>query len=63
MQWFARLSTQWRHGMAGPTGLDYASVLALLRAARLPRDRREAIFDDIQIMERAALAEIHRNKQ
>lgn len=49
--------------MAGPTGLDYASVLALLRAARLPRDRREAIFDDIQIMERAALAEIHRNKQ
>lgn len=59
VQFFARLATQWRHGMAGPTGLDYASVLALLRSMRLPRDQAEQIFDDVQVMERAALAVIH----
>jgi len=53
-----RLQTQWRHaGMAGvATGLDYASVLALLdRAGFTPRRRREA-FEAVQDMERAVLA-------
>lgn len=26
------VQTQWRHGMGGPTGLDYAAVLAYLHA-------------------------------
>ena len=57
VQFFVRLSTQWRHGMSGPTGLDYASVLALLRTQ--PRERRDELFDDVQVMEQAALNEIH----
>lgn len=60
VQFFARLSTQWRHGMGGPTGLDYASVLALLRTLGLKRAERDEMFEAVQVMESAALAEIHR---
>ncbi|WP_297111568.1 DUF1799 domain-containing protein [Tessaracoccus sp.] len=59
-QLFAELRTQWRHGLNGPTGLDYTAVLAVLRAKRLPRERADEMFADIRVMERAALNEIHR---
>lgn len=60
VQFFVRLQTQWRIGMAGATGLDYAAVLALLRSMRLPRDRADEIFADVQVMERAALVAMHK---
>lgn len=47
------VQTQWRHGFDGPTGLDYAGVRVVMRHQRAPRER----FDELQIMERAALAE------
>ncbi len=54
---FLRAGTQWRvvAGMGGGQylGLDYAGVEAMLRLARVP-DRR-AVFEDLQLMERAAL--------
>jgi len=53
---FSRLSTQWRVGMNGATGLDYTAVLAFIRALRLPRDRADALFGDLQVMEGEALA-------
>lgn len=59
VQFFASLSTQWRHGMAGPTGLDYASVLAMLRFRRLARAEQVEWMDAVQAMERAALEVIH----
>ena len=56
---FSRLGTQWRmSGMSGPSGLDYTAVLSLLRTLRLPRDESEALFEDVQTMERAALQEM-----
>ena len=55
---FSRLGTQWRVGVSGPTGLDYTAVLALLRTLRLPRDEHDALFDDVQTLERAALQEM-----
>lgn len=55
VQLFARLGTQWRIGFGGPTGLDYAAVLALMRAMRLKRDDFEDFFAGVQTMERAAL--------
>lgn len=56
---FSRLGTQWRtSGMGSPTGLDYTAVLALLRTLRLPRDEHDALFDDVQTLERAALQEM-----
>lgn len=52
---FAALSTQWRVGMAGATGLDYPAVLAVMDVQGIaPEDRRER-FDEIRVMERAAL--------
>ncbi|WP_313082547.1 DUF1799 domain-containing protein [Pulveribacter sp.] len=52
--------TQWRSGgMGGPTGLDYTAVLACLRTLGLARDKRDAMFADVRIMEGAALSVIH----
>ena len=60
VQIFAALGTQWVHGMAGPVGLNYASVLATLeRRYRLSGDDLDDVFDAISVMERAALQQIH----
>ena len=59
---FNNLSTQWRVGMGGPTGLDYAAVYPLLdRAAKDPQEWAE-LFSDIQVMEGAALKQIGENR-
>lgn len=58
---FARLGTQWRTGFAGPTGLDYTAVLALMRAQRVGRDEFEDFFAGVQAMERAALDQMAAN--
>lgn len=50
---FARVMTQWRMGPAGPVGLDYAVVLAMMRLYRV-RDR-ESVMEDLQTMEARAL--------
>ncbi len=58
---FCSVSTQWRVGMGGATGLDYPAVFATLD--RLHRgktdDERDAIFADVQVIERAALEEMN----
>ena len=59
---FNNLSTQWRVGMGGPTGLDYAAVYPLLdRAAKDPQEWDE-MFSDIQVMEGAALKQMSENR-
>ena len=50
---FSAMLTQWRVGMAGATGLDYAALPAVLSLLDL-RPERE-LFDSIRIMESAAL--------
>jgi hypothetical protein len=54
--WFG-VQTQWRHGFNGPTGLDYAGVRAAPGFRALPRVRREPVFGELCIMERATLGE------
>ncbi len=49
---YLAIETQWRVGMAGATGLDYAGVQAAMQL-RGDHPRR---FDDIQILEREFLA-------
>lgn len=48
------MQTQWRVGMAGPEGLDYAGVWALL-ANTVPYRQRKHLFADITHMEAGAL--------
>ena len=59
---FYALRTQWRVGMSGPTGLDYAAVYPLLdRAAKDPQEWDD-LFSDIQVMEGAALKQMSENR-
>ena len=49
------------HGMAGPVGLNHASVLAVLeRRYRLAGDELDDVYDAIVVMESAALEVMHR---
>jgi hypothetical protein len=57
---FSQLSTQWRTGMNGPTGLDYNVLFVCLDRLKLPDQDREWLFDDIRVIEAEALQIIHR---
>lgn len=59
---FTRLQTQWRHGMNGQTGLDYSALFSFLDRMDLEKQEREEIFSDVQILEMAALNEIHKQE-
>ncbi len=48
------VQTQWRVGMGGATGLDYAGVRAYLEEAELGEERRD-VFAGIRACERATL--------
>lgn len=49
------VQTQWRTGVAGATGLDYAGVRAWLDELGLPPDERRAAWAGIRACERATL--------
>ena len=58
---FLRLQTQWSVGMAGPTGLRYEALYPLLdRAAAGDAACWDGLLDDIQVLERTALAAMNR---
>ena len=59
---FIALSTQWRVGMAGATGIDYTAVPTVLRLTGLPRADWPDAFDGLRIMEAEAL-EIMRERR
>lgn len=59
LRWFIKLEKQWRLllGMGGLVyqGLRYDIALLLLREAGLKRKARNAVMDDLRLMEDAAL--------
>jgi len=52
---FCRLRTQWRVGMGGPSGLDYAAVYPLIDRLQLDPDEWDLLLEDIRTLEHAAL--------
>lgn len=52
---FCTMDTQWRIGMAGATGLDYAALPVALRIAGAPRAEWNQLMGDVKVMEGAAL--------
>lgn len=52
---FVAMATQWRTGMGGPVGLDYAALPAVLRLTGAPRGTWPQTFEDIRVMEAEAL--------
>lgn len=56
--WFV-LQTQWRVGPAGPIGLDYNVLPWVMRQCGIrSSEQRAALFEDLRVMERAALDEM-----
>lgn len=56
---FNSLSTQWRVGYSGPTGLDYAVLDGMFKLAGVKNKDRPQVFADIRVMESAALTVMH----
>ena len=52
---FLRVSTQWRVGMGGPTGLDHGVTLGILSLYGVEESKRVELFEGLRIMEDAAL--------
>ena len=59
---FIAMSTQWRAGMGGATGLDYSALPVVMRHAGIKRADQPAIFDDLRILEDAALETMRKDK-
>lgn len=53
---FVAMGTQWRVAMSGPTGLDYSALPAAMDFLGIPPGQRGEVFENVRIMEAAALA-------
>ena len=50
------------HGMSGPVGLRYEAIYPLMDRMNLSTEEWDDLLADLEVMERAALAEIHRKE-
>jgi hypothetical protein len=49
------MGTQWRAGMGGATGLDYAAIPPVMSLLSVPKKIRNSVFQDVRVMESEAL--------
>ena len=59
LEMFLRCQTQWRVGMSGIIGLDYTSVIEMIK---LYNKDSIAMLENIQIIEAAALQALNKDK-
>ncbi len=52
---FTAMGTQWRVGPGGATGMDYNALSEIWRRLKVPNSERDAVFEDLQVMEMSAL--------
>ena len=57
---FLRCQTQWRVGISGIIGLDYTSVIEMIKLYTV--EDTVAMLENLQIMEAAALQVINKEK-
>ncbi len=57
---FLRCQTQWRVGVSGIIGLDYTSVLEMIKLYLV--EDTVAMLENLQIMEAAALQALNKEK-
>jgi uncharacterized membrane protein YbjE (DUF340 family) len=60
---FIAMSTQWRVGMSGATGLDYNALPVVMRMHGIPAAERAVVFEGIREMEDAALGKMYESKK
>ena len=58
---FISISTQWRTGPSGMTGLDYNVLFVRLDRMQLNPEQHEQLFQDVSRIEIEALAAVHQN--
>jgi|TARA_X000001382_G_scaffold124973_1_gene110037 hypothetical protein len=57
---FLRCQTQWRVGMSGIIGLDYTSVVEMIKLYLI--EDTVAMLENLQVMEAAALQALNKDK-
>jgi hypothetical protein len=57
------MSTQWRVGMNGATGLDYNTIPVVGRALGYKKKQINEMFPDLQVMENEALITLRENQK
>lgn len=60
---FNSMSTQWRAGMSGATGLDYTSLPIVMDLEGVDADDRKQVFRDVRTMEQEALKTMADNQE
>ena len=60
---FNSMSTQWRAGMSGATGLDYTSLPIVMDLDGVDADDRKQVFRDVRTMEQEALKTMADNQE
>lgn len=58
---FVMLSTQWRVGFSGRFGLDYSAIETVFRLYKTTNRKR--VFEDLRVMEKAALEFFHEEQE
>lgn len=53
---FEAMATQWRVGMNGATGLEYATIPSVVEMLGYEKDQLKLIFQDIRFLENEALS-------
>lgn len=56
---FLAMRTQWLSTAGGLIGLNYAALPELWRRLKVPPDKRDEVFADLQVIEFAALEAMH----
>ena len=59
---FGDMLTQWNVGPGGLVGLRYEALPNLPRYARIPDAEKQSLFDDLRVMERAAITEMRKEQ-
>lgn len=59
---FRAVLTQWRVGMSGAVGLDYAVLRDVMRWLGVEPECRAGVFRDVRVMEAAALEAMRETK-
>jgi hypothetical protein len=57
------MSTQWRTGVNGATGLDYGVLPEMWRRTKTPMKDRDQVFNDLRTLEDAALETMRKAKK
>ena len=60
---FIAMSTQWRVGMNGATGLDYNALPSVMKLVGVPKKSRASVFDDVRTLEDSAMETMKKAKK